>query len=90
MPTIEEMKLYLGIDGDWLDPLIADLINLSQEIIEKVLRYQLVEFEQVPQTIKETAKFIISEYYNNKENVNVGEIENSVALLLSEYRKVGF
>lgn len=90
MPTIEEMKLYLGIDGDWLDPLIADLINLSQEIIEKVLRYQLAEFEQVPQTIKETAKFIISEYYNNKENVNVGEIENSVALLLSEYRKVGF
>lgn len=90
MPTIEEMKLYLGIDGDWLDPLIADLINLSQEIIEKVLRYQLAEFEQVPQTIKETAKFIISEYYNNKENVNVGEIENSVALLLSEYRKVDF
>lgn len=90
MPTIEEMKLYLGIDGDWLDPLIADLINLSQEIIEKVLRYQLAEFEQVPQTIKETAKLIISEYYNNKENVNVGEIENSVALLLSEYRKVDF
>lgn len=90
MPTIEEMKVYLGIDGDWLDPLIADLINLAQEMIEKVLRYPLTEFEQVPQTVKETAKFIVSAYYNNKEQTNANEIEKSVALLLSEYRKKVF
>lgn len=90
MPTIEEMKVYLGIDGDWLDPLIADLINLAQEIIEKVLRYPLTDFEVIPQTIKETAKFIVSSYYNNKENTNTNEIEKSVALLLSEYRKKVF
>lgn len=90
MPTIEEMKVYLGIDGDWLDSLIADLINLAQEIIEKVLRYPLTDFDVIPQTIKETAKFIVSSYYNNKENTNTNEIEKSVALLLSEYRKKVF
>lgn len=90
MPTIEEMKLYLGIDGNWLDPVIADLINLAQEIIEKVLRYPLSEFEIIPQTIKETAKFIVSTYYNNKEQTNTNEVEKSVALLLSEYRKKVF
>ena len=90
MPTIEEMKTYLGIDGDWLDPLIADLINLAQEIIEKVLRYPLSEFDIIPQTINETAKFIVSSYYNNKEQTNDNEVEKSVAILLSEDRKKVF
>ena len=90
MPTIEEIKIYLGIDGDWLDPLLADLLKLSQGIIEKVLRYSLSEFQEIPPTIKETAKFIVSAYYNNREKTNTREIENSVALLLSEYRRVGF
>ena len=90
MPTIEEMKVDLGIDGDWLDPLIADLINLAQEIIEKVLRYPLTEFEIIPQTIKETAKFIVSSYYNNKEHTNTSEVERAVAILLQEYRKKVF
>ena len=57
MPTIEEMKTYLGIDGEWLDSLLADLLNLAQGIIEKVLRYPLSELQEVPPTIKETAKF---------------------------------
>ena len=90
MPTIEEIKLYLGIDGGWLDPLLADLLKLAQGIIEKVLRYPISDFEETPATIKESAKFIVSSYYHNKENTNVREVENTVALLLSEYRKVGF
>ena len=90
MPTIEEIKLYLGIDGGWLDPLLADLLKLAQGLIEKVLRYPLTEFEEIPPTIKESAKFIVSSYYHNKENTNAREVENTVALLLSEYRKVGF
>jgi len=90
MPSIEEMKLYLGIDGDWLDSLIADLINQAQEIIEKVLRYPLSEFDLLPQTIKETAKYIVSEYYTNREKTNARELENTVSLMLSEYRKKVF
>ena len=90
MPTIEDMKLYLGIDGGWLDPLLADLLKQAQGIIEKVLRYPLIEFNEIPATIKETAKFIVASYYHNKENTNAREVENTVALMLSEYRKVGF
>ena len=90
MPTIEDMKLYLGIDGGWLDPLLADLLKQAQGIIEKVLRYPLIEINEIPATIKETAKFIVASYYHNKENTNAREVENTVALMLSEYRKVGF
>ncbi len=90
MPTVEEMKVYLGIDGEFLDSLLADFINLSKDIIEKVLRYSLSEFETIPPTIKETAKFIVSAYYNNREQTNTNEIEKSVALLLSEYRRKEF
>lgn len=90
MPTVEEMKVYLGIDGDYLDSLILDFINLAQNIIEKVLRYPLSEFEEIPATIKETAKYIVSAYYTNREQINVKEIENNVAVLLSEYRRKEF
>ena len=90
MPTGEEMKTYLGIDGEWLDDLLADLLNLAKELIEKVLRYPLTEFEEIPRTIKETAKLIVSSYYNNKENTDSNELENTVALLLSAYRRVEF
>ena len=90
MPTVEEMKVYLGIDGDYLDSLILDFINLAQNIIEKVLRYPLSEFEEIPTTIKETAKYIVSAYYTNREQTNVKELENNVAVLLSEYRRKEF
>ena len=90
MPTIEDMKLYLGIDGEWLDSLLADLLKLAQGIIEKVLRYPLTELETIPPTIKETAKFIVGEYYHNREKTNVVEVEKAVAILLSEYRRKEF
>lgn len=90
MPTVEEMKVYLGIDGDYLDSLILDFINLAQNIIEKVLRYPLSEFQEIPATIKETAKYIVSTYYTNREQTNVKELENNVAVLLSEYRRKEF
>ena len=90
MPTVEDIKLYLGIDGTWLDSLLADFINLAKDIIEKVLRYPLAEFETIPPTVKECAKFIVSAYYNNREKTNTNEIERSVALLLSEYRRKEF
>lgn len=90
MPTIEEMKTYLGIDGEWLDSLLADLLKLAQDLIEKVLRYPLSNFETVPATIKETAKLIVSAYYNNREKTNVQEVENFVALMISEYRRKEF
>lgn len=90
MPTIEEIKVYLGIDGEYLDSLLADLLNLAKNIIEKTLRYQLTEFETIPATIKETAKFIVAAYYNGRDNTNAREVENTVALLLSELRKKEF
>ena len=31
MPTVEEMKVYLGIDGSYLDSLLADFIGLAKD-----------------------------------------------------------
>lgn len=90
MPTVEEMKVYLGIDGSYLDSLLADFIGLAKDLIEKVLRYPLTDFETIPPTIKETGKYIVCAYYNNRSNANAQEVENMVALMLSEYRKKEF
>ena len=37
MPTIEEIKIYLGIDGSHNDSLIDDFFISAKEIVEKVL-----------------------------------------------------
>lgn len=90
MPTIEELKTYLGIDGDYLDSLLADLLALAIELIEKTLRYPLSKLETIPATIKETAKLIVSSYYTNRELIDSRSLENTVALILSEYRRKEF
>lgn len=90
MPTVEDIKLYLGIDGNWLDSLLADFLNLAKDIIEKVLRYKLTELDTIPPTIKECAKFIVSAYYTNREKTDARELENTVALMLSELRRKEF
>lgn len=90
MPTIEEIKVYLGIDGSYLDSLLADFLGLAKDLIEKVLRYPLTEFESTPLTIKETAKYIVASYYNERSNIKSQEVENNVALMLSEYRRKEF
>lgn len=91
MPTLEEIKTYLGIDGSHLDSLLADIINTAKELIEKVLRYSLSEFgDEVPSTVKETAKIIVSTYYNNRETIKQNELESLVSIALSRYRKIEF
>ena len=46
--TLEEVKLYLKIDGDEDNTLITDLINASEELCQDILRFPLTEFTEVP------------------------------------------
>lgn len=52
MLSLEEVKLYLRIDGDEEDTLIASFLDTAQELCEGILRFPLSEFEKLPETVK--------------------------------------
>jgi hypothetical protein len=91
MPTIEELKNYLGIDGGHLDSLLADFLNTAKELVEKVLRYQIgLANNPMPSLIKEALRYSVAYLYNNRESANFLELERTLATLLQSLRKGGF
>ena len=90
MPTIEELKTYLGIDGSHLDSLLADFLNTAKELVEKVLRYQIAVINPTPSLVKEALKYSVSFLYTNREQANIAELERTLATLLDSLRRREF
>jgi len=90
MPTIEELKNYIGIDGCHLDTLLADFLSTSKELVEKVLRYQIGLTNPMPSLIKEALKYSVAYLYQNRENANFIVLEKTLAALLQSLRKKEF
>ena len=89
MPTIEEIKIYLGIDGSYNDSLIDDFLKTAKEIVEKVLRYEIENLEPMPVVIKEAVKYAVGYLYSNRETADFLMLEKTIAIILSHLRKEG-
>ena len=89
MPTIEEIKIYLGIDGSHNDSLIDDFLKTAKEIVEKVLRYEIENLEPMPVVIKEVVKYAVGYLYSNRETADFLMLEKTIAIILSHLRKEG-
>lgn len=69
--TLEEVKLYLRIDGDEEDALIAGFIDAAEEICEKILRYPLLEFEgEIPAVLRQALLYCTANLYEKREGVH--------------------
>ena len=90
MPTIEDLKTYLGIDGGHLDPLLADFLETAKALVEKVLRYQLGILNPLPPLVREALKYSVGYLYNNRDAANLPELERTLATLLHSLRREGF
>jgi len=88
--TLEEAKLYLKVDGDEDDTLIADLINAAEELCQDILRFPLIEFTDVPATIKQSILYAIGNLYEQRENVDIKTVIDVMARLMFAYRKDGW
>ena len=89
MPTIEEIKIYLGIDGSHNDSLIDDFLKTAKEIVEKVLRYEIENLEPMPVVIIEAVKYAVGYLYSNRETADFLMLEKTIAIILSHLRKEG-
>jgi len=67
MIDLADMKLYLRVDGDEEDSLIASLIAVGTEITEGVIRKKLTEFETLPESIKQAVMFSTATLYENRQ-----------------------
>ena len=92
MISVEQLKTYLGVDGEECDALLSGFLRSARHIVEKVLRQDLNEMEQKPEIINTSIQFICWQLYfhRNQGDFNMLEIEKTVALMLSDLRKEAF
>ncbi|MDU6542887.1 head-tail connector protein [Clostridium sp.] len=85
--SLEEIKLYLRVDGEEEDTLISTFINVSEDLVEGILRYPLSEFEVLPEIIKQAVMYSVANMYEKREDYDVKEVIDIMTKLLFSYRK---
>lgn len=65
--SLEEVKLYLRIDGDEEDTLITHFILSAEEICEDILRFPLTDFVEVPKVVIQTILYCVANMYEKRE-----------------------
>jgi len=90
MPTLQELKDYLGIDGGHNDSLLLSQLGAAREIIEGILRYQIAMLNPLPHLVKEALKFAVAFLYANREQADMGLLERMLQSMLQSLRKEAF
>lgn len=85
--SLEEIKLYLRVDGEEEDTLISTFINVSEDLVEGILRYPLSEFEVLPEIIKQAIMYSVANMYEKREEYDAKEVIDIMTKLLFSYRK---
>lgn len=85
--SLEEIKLYLRVDGEEEDTLISTFINVSEDLVEGIIRYPLSEFEIVPEIIKQAIMYSVANMYEKREEYDAKEVIDIMIKLLFSYRK---
>lgn len=85
--TLEEVKLYLRVDGDKENTLITSFIITAEEICEGILRYPISEFTTVPETVKQAVLYAVASMYEKRENFEVQDVIETMIKILFSYRR---
>ena len=88
--SLEEVKLYLKVDGDEDNTLITDLINAAEELCQDILRFPLSEFTEVPETVKQAVLYAVGNLYELREAADMKELIEFMTRLLFAYRREGW
>lgn len=85
--SLEEVKLYLRVDGDEENTLITSFIITAEEMCEGILRFPLTEFTELPETVKQSILYAVANMYEEREKIDMKNIHDVMARLLFSYRK---
>lgn len=87
MLPLEEVKLYLRIDSDEEDTLIASFLTTAQELCEGIIRFPLSEFEELPETVKQAILYAVTVMYEKREGADIKTTLDVLKRLLFAYRR---
>ena len=90
MPTLQELKDYLGVDGGHSDPLLNSLLEAAREMAENILRYQIALLNPTPHLVKEALKFAVAYLFSNREQGDIAGLERTLRTMLSSLRREVF
>ena len=96
MWTLQETKDFRRLDGDDEDALVSSLIVTAKELVEETLRYKLMEFEEIPETVHQAMLIVVGTLYEerqiakDKSGVDIKETLDLVRRMLFSYRKEAF
>ncbi len=85
--TLEEVKLYLRVDGDEENTLITKFILTSQELCEEILRFELTEYEVVPELVSQAILYAVVNMYEQRETFDVKAVIETMTRLLFSHRR---
>lgn len=85
--TLEEVKLYLRVEGDAEDTLITSFIFTAEELCEGILRYPLSDLPLVPEVVKQAALYGVAQLYEQRDKVDMKAVLEVMKTLLFSYRK---
>lgn len=88
--TLEEAKLYLRVDGEEDDSLILHFLSTAEDICEGILRKTLVEFDPLPETLRNAVLFLVANLYEQREAANIKDLIDFAKRLLQPYRLDGW
>lgn len=90
MPTLQEIKDYLGVDGGHNDPLLLSMMDASRELVEGILRYQIATLNPMPPLVKEAIKLSTACFFVGREGADIQALEKTLRTMLSGLRKKAF
>lgn len=96
MLTLKETKEFLRIDSDEEDVLLSKLIMTAKELVEGVVRKPIIDFEEIPTTIRQAMLIIVATLYEerqiskSKTGLCVTETLDLVRRMLFAYREDKF
>lgn len=85
--SLEEVKLFLRVDSGEEDTLITKFIIVAEDICQGIIRYELTEFENIPECIKQSILYAVVNMYEQRENFDVKNVIETMTRLLFSYRK---
>lgn len=86
--TLEETKLWIRVEHSDEDALIESFILAAVELVEGILRFPLSEFEgNVPEAVKHAVFFTVSKLYEDRNELDMADLNDVLRALLFSYRK---
>ena len=88
--TLDEVKIYLRLDGNNEDSLIESLIQTAQNLCEDIIRKKVTDFQTVPEVFKIAILYSVAFLYENREQADCGELIKTLCSLLFGLRNEVF